>query len=205
MKDNNYEKIIEQYESIYNKDGNNGYNKYYNLKQAGKLLNISYRSMKILVKPIYQEHQGSGNIYKSGGMYFISYRLLDLFKLLKRRKNSALTIYSHEWTSNISWTTVDFYGETYHTQIFEDLKALTPEVNYLGCVELDKNGRNHIHLLADTEPQQLRPILSSILNDYLDSDKFYRVYCEDVKNKGASVEYLLKNPQLLLNNTEYKF
>lgn len=201
----NYDKIIEQYESIYNDEYDSGFDKRYTLKEAGILLNISYRTMKYRAQSIYEKYLSSDLIFKRGKSYSISYKLLDEFQLLKRRKDKPTTLFSHEWVTNISWTTRDFYEASYHSQLFEDLQSLAPDVHMIGCVEIDNNGRNHVHLLADAQPYQIKSKLEAVLNDYLDDDRYYRLYCKEARNRAKSIEYFLKNPVLKLNNSNYKF
>ena len=198
----NYDVIIEQYESIYNEEVKDGYHKYYNLKEISELKKISYKSCKNMVQTIHLKNRDDGTIFKKGKKYCISHKLLDQFELKQRRVNSDYTAYSYPWQSNISWTTKDYYSEAYHIQIFNTLREKTPDI---GCVEVDTSGRNHVHLLSNGDPQHLKPILASLLDDYLDDDRYYRLYCETVINRGASVEYLKKNPLRLINNTTFKF
>lgn len=202
MNKSNYEKILAQYKSNYN---DNGFHIYYDLKQTGNLLNISYRSMKYKVRNIYMKYKDTEMIYKSGRSYSISHKLFDEFQLRKRRKDRPPTVYNFGWTSNISWTTKDYYNAEYHIQLIERLNKINPEISYVGCIEADSNGRNHVHLLADEEPQHIKPKLAALLDEYLDDDRFYRLYCEKAINIGASVEYLKKYPQIKLNNTNLNF
>ena len=75
------------------------------------------------------------------------------------------------------------------------MKLLTQTVTYAQTIELDKSNRYHVHLLADGLPEELKPIIESLLNSYLDGSRNYRLYCEPIYNIGSSVDYLLKNPQ----------
>jgi hypothetical protein len=201
----NYEEIMEQYLSMSELTNKDIYHKWYNLKQIAMLTNISYKSCKNMVKEIYEKNKEDGTIYKKGVRYYISHRILDQFKLKQRRKNSVDTIYTYPWVSNICWTTKDFYPVEYHNQIISELQSKNSDFDYIGCVEVDSNGRNHVHLLSNGDPMLLKPILSTLLDDYLDDDRYYRLYCEKVENKAASVEYLIKNPQIIVNSTDLNF
>lgn len=172
------------------------YKKWFKLNDIPKLKNMSYKSAKALVGPIYTKYEAQGLIKKKGRRYYIHYLLLDKFSL--KRPRAGTTVYDHPWKTNLCWTTVDNYEEQYHLQLFRDLKELTPGVNYYGCVEQDDSGRNHVHMLADTEPEKLRPFAVQVLRKYLDDERFFRLYCEEVFNKGGCVDYLLKNPQKLI-------
>lgn len=182
-----------EYNSLVKELNKRKFNKWYKLKDIVELKNISYKSLKNMVAKIYSIYHPMGLIYKKDRRYFIHYTLIDAFKLKNQRKPH--TIYSYNWLSNISWTTLDFYDKEYHEFLIKELKKFTPEVNYLQTIEIDKAGRFHVHLLADKSPHTIRPAIENLLNKYLDSDKFYKLYCEKIYNKGSSVDYLIKNPQ----------
>lgn len=165
---------------------------WYSLKDLVELKGISYRSLKNMVKDVYEKHSDQGSIYKKGRRYFIKYTLLDAFELKQPRK---YTVYSYPWKSNISYTTLDRYDFEYHQQIVNEITGATPEVNYVYATELDKSERNHVHLMADYEPKYIKPIINRILEKYLDSTQNYRLYCEPVQNKACSINYLIKNPK----------
>jgi len=171
------------------------YDKWFCLKDLVAIKNISYKSLKNMIKRIYEMYHPQGTIKKLKGRYHIHYTILDAFKLKQKRKNKLTTIYSHEWKSNIAWTTKDLYDKEYHQYLINCLKALTPDVNYLEVIEFDNQDRLHVHLLADEKPEVLKPILEALLNTYLDDNRYYRIYCESVLNTGCSVDYLLKNQQ----------
>jgi len=168
------------------------YNRWYMLKDLVIIKNISYKSLKNMVKGIYEKYSPQGTIRKEGRRYYIHYSILDAFKLKQPR---ATTIYSHFWLSNISWTTKGYYDKEYHQYLIGELKMLTANVNYVETIELDKSNRFHVHLLADALPETLEPIIKSLLNTYLDDGRNYRLYCKSIYNTGSSVDYLIKNPQ----------
>tara|TARA_R110002049_G_scaffold307720_2_gene509182 strand:- start:996 stop:1571 length:576 start_codon:yes stop_codon:yes gene_type:complete len=165
---------------------------WYCLKDLVELKGISYRSLKNMVKDVYTKNKDQGTIYKKSGRYFIKYNLLDAFELKQPRRK---TIYSHNWKANISYTTKDCYSIEYHQKIIDEIKDETSSVNYLEAIEQDKSNRFHVHMIADYEPKYLKPIISDVLNKYLDSSNNYRLYCEPVQNKACSINYLIKNPQ----------
>jgi hypothetical protein len=185
---NDYNKLIKQINA-------KRYNHWYKLIDLVEVKNISYKSLKNMVKEIYNKYHPQGTIYKDGRRYHIHHSILDAFKLKQPRKNKKPTIYSYQWKSNISWTTKDYYDKEYHEQLIYSFKLLTPEVNYIETIELDKMERYHVHLLADEDPTILKPIAKGLLDYFLDNDRHYRLYCEKVLNKGCSVDYLIKNPQ----------
>jgi hypothetical protein len=170
--------------------------KWYKLKDIVGLKNISYKSLKNMIKPIYQKHSKTGLIYKKGRRYYISYKLLDEFCLKQPRNGNKETWYSMDWLANISYTTKDHYDKAYHTEIIRQIKNTTITVNYLSAIEEDKSGRLHVHMLADWHPEILKPAIDKILNFYLEGD--YNLYCEPIQLKGACVDYLIKNPQKLI-------
>ena len=159
------------------------------LKDLVELKGISYRSLKTMVKEIYNKYKDHGTIYKKGGRYYIKYNLLDKFELKQPRK---VTNYSYNWKSNISYTTLDRYELKYHQSIIQEIKNNTPKVLYLEKIEPDKSGRLHVHMLADAKPEELKPVISNILNTYLENENYYRLYCEPVLNKACSIKYLKK-------------
>lgn len=163
---------------------------WYSLKDLVELKSISYRSLKSMVKDVYDKYHDQGAIYKTKGRYFIKYNLLDAFELKQPRKT---TEYSHFWKANISYTTKDFYELEYHQQIISEVKDRTAEVNYMETIEKDKSGRYHVHMVADCEPKYLEPIIGEILDKYLDSNRNYKLYCEPVQNKACTINYLIKN------------
>lgn len=167
------------------------YNKWYTLKDLVTIKNISYKSLKNMVKEVFDFYSPQGTIRKEGRRYFIHYSILDAFKLKRQRET---TFYSHFWLSNISWATKDYYDKDYHQYLIAELKLLTPSINFIETIELDKKGKYHVHLLADALPEDLKPFLEKYLDFYLER-KNYRLYCEPVYNTGSSVDYLLKNPQ----------
>ncbi|MBZ9632606.1 hypothetical protein LB465_17645 [Salegentibacter sp. LM13S] len=169
--------------------------KWYKLKDLVELKNISYKSLKNMVKDIYEKNKAKGLIFKKGRRYYISYRLLDEFELKQPRKNKSHTWYSHNWESNISYTTKDYYDLEYHQELIKIIKEATPTVNYLSTIEEDKKERLHVHMLADEKHEVLKPILNKVLQFYLEDD--FSLYCEKVQLRGPSVDYLTKNPQKL--------
>jgi hypothetical protein len=186
------ENIKEDYQELVKQLNNTKYNNWYKLKDLVVILNISYKSLKNMVGKVYEKNNPLGTIRKEGRRYYIHYSILDCFKLKQPR---VTTIYSHDWKSNISWTTKDYYDMNYHKYLINHLKINCKGVNFIETIELDKNGRYHTHILADAEPKEIKPIIENLLNVCLDNYKFYRLYCEDVNNIGCSVDYLLKNPQ----------
>ena len=189
---NKKETIKKEFDKIIKDKNSKKYNKWYKLKDLVIILNVSYKSLKNRVKDVYKVYNPQGTIRKEGRRYYIHYSILDAFKL-KRPRN--LTIYSHFWLSNISWSTRDYYDKAYHQYLIAELKLLIPERNIIETIELDKKGRFHVHLLADGLPEEIRPIIKSLLDYYLSGNTNYRLYCEPVYNIGSSVDYLLKNPQ----------
>ncbi len=185
-----------EYNNIIKNIYDSKFNKWFKLKDIVKLKNIGYRSLKGMVGKIHDKYKDQGLIYKKGRRYYISYRILDSFKLEKPRKQR--TIYDYEWKTNVSWTTLDFYDLQYHTTLFDEVKNTLSDVNFIGCVESDASGKNHVHILADSEPHHLKSAIKKILDKYLDDHRHYRLYCEAVNNKGGSVDYLMKNPQKLI-------
>jgi hypothetical protein len=182
----------EKYNELIKQSNAKKYNKWYKLKDLVIVKSISYKSLKNMVNKIYEEHYPKGTIRKEGRRYYIHYTLLDAFTLKQPR---AVTIFSHFWLSNISWTTRDYYDKDYHQYLIAELKLLVPDINFIQTIELDKSNRYHVHLLADKLPEELKPIIESLLDFYLDDSKNYRLYCEAIYNIGSSVDYLIKNPQ----------
>ncbi|MCG7501770.1 hypothetical protein MHM83_07790 [Tenacibaculum sp. Mcav3-52] len=191
----NKKEIKRKYDDLIKRINQNKYNKWYCLKDLVTIKNISYKSLKNMVGRVYEMYESQGMIKKEKGRYQIHYSILDAFKLKQPRKNKLPTIYSHNWKSNIVWTTKDYYDRDYHQFLINHFKVLTPDVNYLEAIEYDDNNRLHVHLLADVEPEILKPVVVSLLQTFLDDDRNYRVYCESVANVGCSVDYLLKNQQ----------
>lgn len=189
---NKKENIKKEFNKIIKNVNSKKYNKWYTLKDLVTIKNISYKSLKNMVKEVYDIYNPQGTIRKEGRRYYIHYTLLDAFRLKRPRET---TIYSHFWLSNISWSTKDFYDKNYHQYLVAQLKLLIPNTNIISTIELSKNGRYHVHLLADSQPEDIEPIIESLLDFYLDSNKNYKLYCKSVYNTGSSVDYLLKNPQ----------
>lgn len=187
--------IKKKYNDLIKVINKNRYDKWYCLKDIVAIKNISYRSLKNMVKRIFEKHHPQGTIKKVKGVYQIHYSILDAFKLKVPRRNKSPTMFSHNWRSNIVWTTKDYYDRDYHQYLINHLKVITPNVNYLEAIEFDKQDRLHVHLLADVEPEVLKPILEALLQRFLDDNRNYRIYCESVANTGCSVDYLLKNQQ----------
>lgn len=181
-----------RFNEIIKSKNDNKLDKWYCLKDLVEIKGISYRSLKTMVKGVYKNHKDLGTIYKKSGRYFIKYNLLDAFELKQPRRK---TVYSHNWKANISYTTKDCYSIEYHQKIIDEIKDETSSVNYLEAIEKDKSNRYHVHMIADYEPKYLKPIISDVLNKYLDSSSNYRLYCEPVQNKACSINYLIKNPQ----------
>lgn len=180
------------------KENNNKKNlkRWYKLKDLVKLKSIGYKSLKNMVPSIYKTYHPTGLIYKKGRRYYISYKLIDKFQLKQPRKNKLPTWYSFDWQTNISYSTKDFYDKAYHEEIIRQIQSATLTVNYLSSIEEDDNGRLHVHMLADWKPEILKPVINNILKFYIEQD--YSLYCEPAQLKGASVDYLLKNPQKLI-------
>lgn len=170
--------------------------RWYKLKDLVGLKNISYKSLKNMIKPIYDKYQKTGLIYKKGRRYYISYKILDEFELKQPRKQKAKTWYSMAWRTNISYSTKERYDRDYHSEIIKQIEKATLTVNYLSAIEEDKSGRLHVHMLADWNPEALRPVIKKILDFYLEHE--YSFYCEPVQLRGPSVDYLIKNPQKLI-------
>ncbi|RXP64551.1 hypothetical protein EC396_00825 [Lutibacter sp. HS1-25] len=189
---NKKDKIRTEFNEIIKQINSKKYNKWYTLKDLVTIKNISYKSLKNMVKEVYEVYSPQGTIRKEGRRYCIHYSILDAFKLKRPRET---TFYSHFWLSNISWATKDYYDKAYHQYLIAQLKLLIPNTNIIETIEQDKSQRYHVHLLADSQPEDIEPIIESLLDFYLDSDKNYRLYCEPVYNTGSSVDYLLKNPQ----------
>lgn len=189
---NTKEEIKKDFNELIRINNSKKYNKWYKLKDIVTIKNISYRSLKSMVKEVYDTHNPQGTIEKKGRRYFIHYSILDAFQL-KRPKTT--TIYSHFWLSNVSWTTKNFYDIEYHKYMIAELKLLIPERNIIETIELDKSNRYHVHLLADLQPEYLEPIIESLLDFYLDNKTNYRLYCKPVYNIGSSIDYLMKSPQ----------
>lgn len=179
-----------KFNSLVRQLNNRRYKKSYKLKDLVEVLGISYKSLKNMVGEIYNKYEAHGLILKEGRSYQIHYSMLDKFKLIQPRKT---TIYSHEWKSNISWSTKNKYDKKYHEWLISELKKRTIDVNYIHTIEYDENKRLHVHMLADYEPEQLEPTINDLLTFYLENE--YRLYCNKVNNKGSSVDYLIKNPQ----------
>jgi hypothetical protein len=188
-------KIKKEYNDLIKGINKNRYDKWYCLKDIVAIKNISYKSLKNMVKRIFEKYHPQGTIKKEKGRYQIHYSILDAFKLKTPQKNKSPTIYSHNWKSNIVWTTKDYYDRDYHQYLINHLKVLTRDVNYLETIEYDKQDRLHVHLLADEEPKVLKPVLENLLQTFLEDNRNYRIYCESVANTGCSVDYLFKNQQ----------
>jgi hypothetical protein len=182
----------EKYNTLVKQLNNNRYKKWYNLKELVELKAISYKSLKNMVQEIYNKYEPHGTIKKESGVYRIHYTLLDKFKLKRPRRT---TILSHNWKSNISWTTKEFYTKSYHEYLVSQLIKETPEFNYIHCIEKDESNRYHVHMLADGKAQVLRPIIGKLLKQYIGNWTDYRLYCHKINNIGSSVDYLIKNPQ----------
>ncbi len=178
------------------KSNKNTFKKWYKLKDLVELKNISYKSLKNMVKSIYEKHSKTGLIYKKGRRYYISYLILDEFSLKQPRKNKSLNWYSHNWLANISYSTKEFYDLDYHEFIINKIREIFPKVNFLSAVEEDSKSRLHVHMLADKEPAFLKNIIESILTYFI--GKEYSFYCEEVQLKGASIDYLRKQTQLII-------
>ncbi|MCM4151544.1 hypothetical protein DHD05_08080 [Arenibacter sp. N53] len=187
--------IKKEYNNLIKVINQNRYDKWYSLKDLVAIKNISYKSLKNMVKSIFDKYHPQGTIKKEKGRYHIHYSILDAFKLKVPRRNKSPTIYSHNWKSNIVWTTRDYYDRDYHQYLINHLKVLTSDVNYLEAIEYDNQDRLHVHLLADVEPKAIKPVLEALLQTFLDDDRSYRIYCESVANTGCSVDYLLKGQQ----------
>lgn len=185
-------KEIMKYNNLAKQINSNRYNKWYTLKDLVELKGISYKSLKNMVRDIYDKYHVLGNIKKEKGRYSIHYTLLDKFKLKKPRKT---TIYSYEWKSNISWTTKEFYSKSYHEFLVLELKKRTEGVNYIYSIEKDKKDRYHVHMLADEEAKVLRKKIYDLMTLYIENGKEFRLYCHPINNIGSSVDYLIKNPQ----------
>jgi len=168
------------------------YKKHYKLIDLVEVLGIGYKSLKNMVKDIYIKYESFGTIKKEGGTYQIHYTLLDKFKLKKPRRT---TIYSHQWRTNISWTTKLHYTKPYHKFLVSEIMKSTPEANYIHSFEKDDNGRFHVHMLSDVESKQLKPIISKLLTSFIGNWYDYRLYCQPINNRGSSVDYMIKNPQ----------
>lgn len=178
-----------KFNSLVRQLNNRRYKKSYKLIELVDILGIGYKSLKNMVGEIYEKYEPHGLITKEGRSYQIHYSMLDKFKLKQPRQ---LTIYSYDWKSSITWSTIYKYDRKYHEWLISELKNRTNGVNYIHVIEKDDNDRFHVHMLADKEPQQLKPIIDNLLGCYL--DKEYSLYCERVNNKGSSVDYLIKNP-----------
>ncbi|MGY0391739.1 hypothetical protein ACW5R3_04135 [Bizionia sp. KMM 8389] len=185
-------KEIIKYNSLAKQINSKRYNKWYKLKDLVEIKAISYKSLKNMVKDIYDKYHELGIIKKESGRYFIHYTLLDKFKLKRPRQT---TIYSHEWKSNISWTTKEFYSKEYHEFLVSELKKRTDGINYIYSIEKDKKDRYHVHMLADSDAKTLRKIIYELLKFYIENGKEFRLYCQSINNIGSSVDYLIKNPQ----------
>ncbi|GAB7257773.1 hypothetical protein [Polaribacter sp. OB-PA-B3] len=181
-----------RFNSVIKSKNDNKIDVWYSLIDLVELKGISYRSLKYMVKDVFEKYKEQGSIYKKSGRYYIKYTLLDAFELKQPRKT---TIYSHCWKSNISYTTKDFYDFEYHQQIVSEIKNETADVNYMETIELDKSNRYHVHMVADYEPKYLEPIINEVLKKYLNSTQNYRLYCKPVQNKACTINYLIKNPQ----------
>lgn len=186
------ENIKHQFNKLIKQLNQRKYNRWYNLKDLVELKAISYKSLKNMVGEIYRKYEPQGTIKKIGRSYSIHYSILDAFKLKQPR---VTTIYSHEWKSNISWTTREFYDKEYHEYLISVLKNKTKGVNYFFAIELDSHNRNHVHILADAEPNELRSTIYQLMEFYIGNKNYYKYYCEPVYNTGSSVDYLIKNPQ----------
>jgi hypothetical protein len=189
---NNKENIKKEFNKIIKNLNAKKYNKWYTLKDLVIIKNISYKSLKNMVKEVYSKYNPQGTIRREGRRYYIHYTLLDAFKLKRPRE---MTNYSYSWFSNISWSTKDKYDKPFHQYLIAELKLLTPTINYIETIELDKSDKYHVHLLADAQPEELKPFIEKFLNYYLDDNRNYKLYCEPVHNTGSSVDYLIKNPQ----------
>ncbi|RKS56177.1 hypothetical protein BC962_1157 [Gillisia mitskevichiae] len=194
--DNELDSEKEKFYQLMKESNNTRLKKWYKLNDLVGLKNISYKSLKNMVKPIYDKHSKTGLIYKRKGRYFISYKILDEFSLKQPRKCSELNWYSNNWEANISYTTKDKYDLNYHEEIIKQIKSATLTVKYLVAIEADKSGRLHVHMLADCAPELIKTTLTNLLKHYLEED--FNLYCEPVQLKGASVDYLIKNPQKLI-------
>jgi len=188
---NKKENIKNEFNQIIKKANSKKYNKWYTLKDLVTIKSISYKSLKNMVKEVYDTYSPQGTIRKEGRRYYIHYTLFDAFRLKRPRET---TIYSHFWLSNISWSTKDYYDKAYHQYLIAELKLLIPDTNIIETIEQDKSNRYHVHLLADNNPEDIEPIIESLLDFYLGGKKSYRLYCKPVYNIGASVDYLIKNP-----------
>lgn len=193
---NSIEKEKERFYDILKESNDRRLKRWYKLNDLVPLKNISYKSLKNMVGPIYEKYNKTGLIYKKGRRYYISYKLIDQFNLKQPRKRKDITWYGMDWLANISYTTKDHYDLEYHTEIIKQIKDTTITVNYLSAIEQDKSGRLHVHMLADWNPETLKPVINKILKFYMESD--YNLYCEPCQLKGASLDYLIKNPKSLI-------
>jgi hypothetical protein len=189
---NNKEIIKKEFNKIIKNLNAKKYNKWYTLKDLVIIKNISYKSLKNMVKEVYSKYNPQGTIRREGRRYYIHYSILDAFKLKRPRE---MTNYSYSWFSNISWATKDRYDKPFHQYLIAELKLLTPTINYIETIELDKSDKYHVHLLSDAQPEELKPFIEKFLNYYLDDNGNYKLYCERIHNIGSSVDYLIKNPQ----------
>ena len=186
----------DKYNAIIKEINNKKFKKWYKLKDLVELKNISYKSLKNMVQKIYKTYNPKGLIHKRGRRYYISYRILDKFELKQPRKNKRKTWYSHDWKTNISYSTKDYYNISYHKEVINIIKNLSPTINYLSIIEEDKSGRLHVHMIADETKDKIKPIVKSVLATLLDKD--YSLYCENIILRGSSVDYLIKNPQIII-------
>lgn len=170
--------------------------RWYKLKDLVVLKDISYKSLKKMIKPLYLKHSKTGLIYKKGRRYYISYKVLDEFVLKHPRKEKIPNWYNYDWRANISYTTRDKYDLSYHEEIIKQIENATITVNFLSAIEEDLSGRLHVHMLADWDAEVLQPVINNILKFYLGNE--YSFYCKPVELKSASIDYLLKNPQKLI-------
>jgi hypothetical protein len=182
----------EQYNNLVKQLNNRRYKKWYKLKDLVELKAISYKSLKNMVKEIYNKYEPHGTIRKESGVYQIHYTLLDKFKLKRPR---TTTLLSHDWKSNISWSTREFYTKSYHEYLVSQLIKQTPSINYIYSIEKDNSNRYHGHMLADCDAKVLKPIIAKLLTLYTGNWTEYRLYCHQINNIGSSADYLFKNPQ----------
>ncbi|UAB83880.1 hypothetical protein INR75_17155 [Zunongwangia sp. SCSIO 43204] len=146
--------------------------------------------MRSRVKQIKKKFKNiPSKMYMLNNKWFIERSIVYLF--LPKYKTKKSTLYNQDWKSFITWITKDSFDKDYHYSLIGEVQYHLPEGRFLWVVEQTQKGVNHVHMVSDMKPKEIKNTINTIINRYLPAHE-YRLEVAEINNVINVIDYMLK-------------
>jgi hypothetical protein len=180
----NFKELLEDFYS------NKKQKDYYTANRVMEITGISERTFRYRIKELSELYKDVPSlIHKKDRKWRIHYSIVDEF--LSKYPPRSFTFYNLNWKSFITWNCKEKYDEAYHQKLIDEVKNKYPHGNFFSAVEKTKNGVNHVHMVSDIMPNEVKNGVDSVLSNYINQN-MYILEVTPVIKKSQAINYLKK-------------